>query len=117
MEEKTCLECNEPLKGRIDKKFCSDACRNSYNNKQNNESHNLVRKINRILAKNRKILVELNTKDKTTRFKTDLINQGFDFNYYTNTYTTKNGKIYFFCYEQGYLELDNNKFLLVKKEL
>ena len=31
----TCLECGEKIIGRSDKKFCNDACRNSYNNKQN----------------------------------------------------------------------------------
>ena len=32
--EKRCLECNDVLHGRSDKKFCSDACRNTYNNKK-----------------------------------------------------------------------------------
>lgn len=116
MEEKRCLECNAPLKGRVDKKFCSDACRNSYNNKRNKESYNLIRQTNRILAKNHKILADLNSRDKTTRAKTDLINKGFDFNYFTNIYKTTSGKVYFFCYDQGYLELENNKYLLVKNE-
>ena len=29
MEIKKCLECDENVIGRIDKKFCSDYCRNS----------------------------------------------------------------------------------------
>ena len=33
--DKLCLECGDKLFGRIDKKFCSDACRNAYNNKIN----------------------------------------------------------------------------------
>ena len=32
MEKRNCLECKDPVKGRIDKKFCSDYCRNAYNN-------------------------------------------------------------------------------------
>lgn len=117
MEEKNCLECNEPLRGRIDKKYCSDACRNAYNNKLNTYSYNMVRKTNRILAKNHKILNELNPTGKTTRNKSDLINLGFDFNLLTSIYKTKDGKLYQFCYDQGYLELDNNKILLVKREI
>ena len=31
--EKKCLDCGDSLRGRTDKKFCSDQCRNSYNNK------------------------------------------------------------------------------------
>ncbi len=32
---RTCLECHEKIVGREDKKFCSDGCRNAYNNKMN----------------------------------------------------------------------------------
>ena len=116
MSEKRCLECNEPLHGRIDKKYCSDACRNAYNNKLNTSSYNLIRKTNRILAKNHKVLSELNPNGKTTLNRSELNNKGFDFNLYTNVYKTKDGKLYHFCYDQGYLELGNNKFLLVKRE-
>ena len=37
--KKNCLECGEAFNGRIDKKFCSDYCRNTYNNKINNDTH------------------------------------------------------------------------------
>ena len=33
-DSKVCLACGKPLKGRIDKKFCDDYCRNNYNNQQ-----------------------------------------------------------------------------------
>jgi hypothetical protein len=112
----SCLECNEPFKGRIDKKFCSDACRNTYNNKFNKDTTNLMRKINRVLRKNRLILSKLNPKGKSKTTKKTLIQNGFDFNYHTNTYITKNGKTYFFCYEQGYLILDNDFYALVVKQ-
>ena len=36
--EKQCLECGDKIVGRIDKKFCSDGCRNAYNNKVNKDS-------------------------------------------------------------------------------
>jgi predicted nucleic acid-binding Zn ribbon protein len=44
--EKNCPECGEKIIGRIDKIFCSDQCRNTYNNRQNRASTNLIRKIN-----------------------------------------------------------------------
>jgi hypothetical protein len=114
---KTCLECNEPIKGRADKKFCSDACRNAQNNKFNKDSTNLMRQINRILRKNRMILSKLNPTGKSVFHKTTLIQNGYNFDYFTNTYKTKEGKVYYFCYEHGFLPIDNNRYaLVVKKE-
>lgn len=116
MEERKCLECGEPLRGRADQKFCNDLCRNAYNNKKLSGSTNLMRKINRILKKNHAILEELNPEEKTTTFRSVLDKLGFNFDYYTNIYTTLAGRIYYFCYDQGYSELENNKYMLVKKE-
>ena len=31
-KNKKCLSCGKLLKGRVDKKFCDDYCRNNYNN-------------------------------------------------------------------------------------
>ena len=64
MEQKLCLECGDRIQGRSDKKFCTDYCRNSYNNKVNKESKNLIRNTNNQLRRNYKILSELNTKGK-----------------------------------------------------
>lgn len=116
MEQRKCLDCGELLKGRSDQKFCNDLCRNSYNNKKLSSSTNFMRKINRILKHNHSILEELNPEEKTTTYKSVLEKQGFNFNYYTNIYTTRTGRVYYFCYDQGYAELENNKFMLVKKE-
>lgn len=75
-----------------------------------------MRKINRILKNNFQILEQLNPEEKTTIYKTSLTKHGFNFNYFTNIYKTQNGRIYYFVYNQGYSELENNKFLLVKNK-
>ncbi len=116
MQKRLCLECGTPLKGRIDQKFCNDSCRNAYNNKKLSGSTNFMRKINRILKQNHAILEELNPEEKTTAFKSTLEKRGFDFNFFTSIYTTKTNRVYYFVYDQGYSEVENNKFILVKKE-
>ena len=115
MDNRKCAECENLLFGRADKKFCSDACRNAFNNKINAPSTNLIRNVNNILGKNRRILRELNPNGKHKTHRDKLLKKGFDFDYYTNCYTTKAGDIYRFCYEQGYLILGEGAILLVKK--
>ncbi len=116
MEVKTCLECDMKIVGRMDKKFCSDQCRNAFNNKLNSDGNNYIRNVNNILRKNRRILMELNPTGKSKANRTRLMEKGFDFNYFTNTYTTKAGAIYYFCYEYGYLLIDKQFYALVKKQ-
>ena len=113
---KTCLECGEKLVGRSDKKFCSDYCRNAYNNKINTDAKNLIRNINNRLRKNWRILEELNPNQKTKTTRNKLMQMGFDFHYITSTYTTKVGTVYYFVYDQGYLPLEDDYFALVKRE-
>jgi hypothetical protein len=114
--EKQCLDCGEPIKGRADKKFCNDQCRNSFNNKLKSNANNLMRNINNALRKNRRILSDLNPDGITKVSKDKLILMGFNFNYITNTYHTKAGKTYFFCYDYGYLPIENNYYTLVKRQ-
>jgi len=116
MEKKLCAECGEVIKGRSDKKFCSDMCRNAYNNKLNSDSNNYVRNINNILRKNRRIMEESLSGDTTKISKQKLLDKGFNFNFYTNQNITKNNHTYFFCYEYGYLGLENDFILLVKRK-
>ncbi len=116
---RVCLECGSKLHGRVDQKYCSDQCRSTYNNKLKSDPNDYVRTINNILRKNRRILGKLNPEGKTVKVKKGkLLQEGFSFNYFTNVYETKKSqKTYHFCYDHGYLELDNDYFaLVVRKE-
>jgi predicted nucleic acid-binding Zn ribbon protein len=114
---KTCPECSEKIIGREDKKFCSDSCRNAYNNKINKDTTNFMRNVNNKLRKNYRILSELNTEGKSKTTRDRMITKGFDFEFFTNILQTKTGNTYYFLYDQGYRSLDNDYFMLVKKEL
>jgi len=116
MEIRECLECQMKLSGRKDQKFCSDQCRNTFNNRQNEDANKYVRRINNILRKNRRVLAQLNPEGKKTVDGIRLAEEGFNFHYYTNIYTTKTGSKYYFCYEQGYLKVDSDKYMLVQKQ-
>jgi predicted nucleic acid-binding Zn ribbon protein len=116
LEKRTCLHCDKTIQGRSDKKFCDDYCRNNYNNQVKASSNNFVRNINNALKKNRRILEsilpETEGTAKTTR--QNLLDQGFQFKYNTHSYTNKKGNTYLFCYDYGYLPLEDDWYLLVK---
>lgn len=114
--EKRCLACGDELFGRIDKKFCSDQCRNNYNNRLKSEENNYVRNINGILRKNRRILQALTPNDKSNIQRDKLFEKGFNFNYFTNTYTTKDNRTYYYCYDYGYVQTGEGWYTLVKKK-
>lgn len=115
--QRSCLECGTIIRGRADKKFCSDHCRNAHNNSLNKDSKNLIRNINNRLRKNYRILDSFPLQEnKTKTTKNRLLDKGFDFEYITHTYTTQKGSTYRFLYDLGYLELDNDFFMIVRRD-
>jgi hypothetical protein len=120
MSHKNCLECGDKILGRSDKKFCGDACRNAHNNKLNADANSLVRNINNALRKNRRVLEVLltgNNEGKAIVPLKKLSAKGFNFEYFTSIYTTKTGSQYRFCYEFGYLKLEDEMYMVVKREV
>lgn len=116
--QRSCIACGKVLKGRSDKKFCDDYCRNNYNNQVKAPVTNQVRKINSALAKNRRILSGLlpDGEEMAKAPRNKLLEMGFQFRYMTHTYTNKKGNVYFFCYEYGYLPLEHDWFLIVRRK-
>jgi predicted nucleic acid-binding Zn ribbon protein len=117
---KICLACGKPIKGRIDKKFCDDYCRNGYNNQQKSKTpeSQSVKNINKILLKNKQILASIlpDTEETAKASKDKLLRMGFQFKYLTHLYQTKTGKTYFYCYDYGFLPLENDWYLVVKNK-
>ncbi len=118
-ESRDCLSCGKPVKGRSDKKFCDDYCRAAYNNQLNSVANNFIRNVNNALGKNRRILESLlPAGEATAKANRDkLVERSFQFKYHTHLYSTKKGDTYFYCYEYGYLPLENNWYLIVKREV
>jgi predicted nucleic acid-binding Zn ribbon protein len=102
--ERKCLDCSETIRGRADKKFCSDQCRNNYNNKLNRDSNNFVRNVHGFLRKNRRILADLLSEGKKNVHKDALYALGYNFSFFTHIIETKSGKKYHYCYEYGFRE-------------
>ena len=112
-----CIECNEPLKGRSDKKFCDDHCRSTFNNRRNRMDNNTIRKINLRLNRNRRILKDLYSNGKKKVKHLELSNKGFCFTFYTHQHVTTRKNTYHLCFEYGYRKIENDFFLIIKKEV
>lgn len=113
-EKRYCNECGKEIIGRAGKMFCSDSCRNNYNNRQNKDVTNLMRNTNNKLRKNYKILTELNPEDKIKVERKLLLKKKFDFDAITAVETAKTGSAYYFVYDRGYQKLDDDIYLLFK---
>lgn len=117
-EARVCLVCRKPLKGRSDKKFCDDHCRNLYNNQLKSGKNLYIRYINKILKRNRRVLESLapiNKKPfKVSREK--LLRLGFSFDYFTHMDSDEKGDIYKYCYDYGYLAIEDNQFQVVRRK-
>jgi hypothetical protein len=115
--KRECLACGKVLHGRADKKFCNDYCRNAHNNNLKATTSAVVRNINNALLKNRRLLeAALGEEEMVKVPKSKLLEQGFQFRFITHTYINKKGNAYFFCYEYGYLPLENDWLLIVKRK-
>lgn len=115
--KRPCFYCGKGIKGRTDKKFCNDICRNQFNNKSNQEEGQHIRNINRILNRNRRILRSLLPKGSKSCSTTtgQLAFMQFHFSFYTHTHTNKNGNVFHFCYEFGYLTISQDKVIVVNR--
>lgn len=117
MITKKCLVCKTEFVGRSDKKYCSDQCRNVYNNKLNSQFSKEVRRTNRILRTNREILNKyfLMGLDQVSLFS--LISEGFILTYFTNMYKNEKGQEVYFCYDIGYQFSENETLQILHKKL
>jgi hypothetical protein len=102
------------MEGRSDKKFCGDQCRASHNNAQRSQSERLIMEVNKVLRKNRTLLKQLNPTGMSIIRKEFLSQNGFNFNYFTSRYKTRDGNEYWFCYDIGWMYLEDEKIRIIE---
>ncbi len=114
-ENRYCQCCAQVLYGRLDKKFCDDGCRNNYNNQQNSVQNKEIRIINRVLKRNRAILLKLlELGNKPTKIDREfLLLEGFNFRYMTQQGISPDGQTYQICYDVGLISKQNMEYLIV----
>ena len=118
-ETRKCKYCEKVIdlsKGRRDRQFCDERCKNSYHNSIAFEEEKEAKRINKILKKNRDILKKMAIrKDKGEISRERLLKTGFDFTYYTHhKFTIHYNYQYTFCYDYGYRPVRPEIYKIVK---
>lgn len=107
-----CIECGRVINGRSDKKFCSEMCRNSFHNKRK-RGEAVIQVTNRILLKNYKILKGYLAGNEMEVLIIRAKSDGFDFNLFTSLEFSSSGEPCFYCYDTGYVILNDCRIKVV----
>jgi len=115
--KKTCRLCKKSFSGRIDKIFCSIACKNDYHVRLRRATAKATKSVDTILHRNRSILLELLGK-RTKKLKTnryELEKKNFHFNYITGYSINKKGKTYHHVYDFSFMTFSDETILIVRR--
>lgn len=118
---KTCLQCSKPISGRLDKKYCNDYCRNTYNNQTKRTADKQIQEVNSIIRKNRRILKTLCPAGKARVSKEVLDSMEYNYRFFSGIYRSPAPAklVYFICYDYAFSPLNEegeNMALIVEKE-
>jgi len=117
LPKKQCKICSKLITGRQDKMFCSIRCKNYYHVNLRRVTNAEAIDIDRILHRNRSILLELMGRHKT-QIKLDRIyleRKKFRFKYLTHFHINKRGKILHWVYDFAWMQFSDDDILIVRK--
>lgn len=91
-----CPQCGKLLEyGRVDRRFCSVACKNLWHNRLRYPAHEKeIKRVLRILNNNRDVLDRLLRVGITQLDRVSLEHMGFNVNYFTSMYRYRNYFVY-----------------------
>ena len=112
-----CVQCEQELRGRIDKRFCSDSCRTQYHNEANRTRNQRYNHVHRGLKKNYTILKTFAKTGKSKLQLRELILLGFEATKVTGVKLANSGKITFELYDLTYRISDKNQIEFEKSSL
>lgn len=112
--KKVCKICGQEFTGRSNKIFCSVNCKNRYHSALRSNTEKAVRAIDKMLHRNRSILLEIMGKNNT-QLKVDrktLEDKKFTFKYHTHFHINKQGKMYYYVYDFSWMEFSDDQILI-----
>ena len=112
-----CKICNTIVKGRSDKKFCSQRCKNYYHLNLRKVTAIAVKEIDIILHRNRSILLEVVGKNLMQKKIERIVleRKKFNFNYNTHSHINSKNKTLFWVYDFAWMSFSDDEILIVRK--
>ena len=110
MHQRKCRLCKSKFFGRTDKIFCSIKCKSTYHRKLRAVTHKVTIDIDKILHRNRSILLEIMGKHMTQMKVPTIVleRKKFNFNYVTKYQCNSRGKMYNYVYDFAWMTFSNN---------
>ena len=111
-----CKLCKKDVKGRSDKVFCSNICKSTYHSKLSKVTNVATSRIDKILHRNRSILLEILGKNRKQK-KVDrafLDNKNFHFDYITHYHINNQGKFVNDVYDFSWMVFSDKEVLIVR---
>lgn len=111
-----CLICKKKVVGRSDKIFCSIKCKNNYYSRLRKNTENAVARIDRILHRNRSILLEIMGKSSNSKKVSRLVldKKNFNTNYFTGLHINNRGKTLYRVYDFSWTVFSDQEMLIMR---
>lgn len=113
-DQRQCRLCKQPISGRADKIFCSATCKSQYHIKLNKVTMNASERIDKILHRNRSIMLEVIGKSSTQKkvVKAILDSKKFHFGYITHYHINSQNKMVHYLYDFSYIVFSDQEVLI-----
>ena len=112
-----CIICGGLVIGRPDKVFCSLNCKTKYHYRRKQERLPISYPTDNILHRNWAVLneaYELAQKRKFFINAVQLQKEGFRPEYYTTSSVNRDGKIYYYVYDYGWMQFSEKELMVIK---
>lgn len=114
MEPRLCRLCKQSFSGRADKIFCSATCKSQYHIKLNKVTHSASERIDKILHRNRSILLEIMGKEGRRKMidKKILDVKKFNWTYITHYHINSQNKMVHYVYDFSWMIFSDQEVLI-----
>ena len=112
-----CPICKTIVRGRSDKKFCSIKCKSYYHRRLRQVTSDIAVDIDKIIHRNRSILLEIMGKtSKKKKVKRLILTQKkFSFKHITHYIVNSKGKTFHYVYDFAWMTFSDDEVLIVRK--